>query len=135
LAILFPKTQFHLVDSIGKKIKVATAVSEAIGLQNTTFAQCRCRVGTDNLPNGTINTGFDFVVSRAVMPLPDLCAVSARTILPNGRNALPNGVICLKGGDLTAELAPFRKTATTLHLRDEFTEEYFKTKQVIHIPL
>ena len=126
LAIMFPEVRFHLLDSIGKKIKVAEAVAEAIGLRNVSFAHRRVEDETRR---------FDFVVSRAVMPLPDLVRLVRKNIEGKGMNALPNGLICLKGGDLTAELASFRKTATVFNLADEFGEEFFETKRVVHVPL
>ena len=126
LAIFFPEVHFHLIDSIGKKIKVGQAVAEAIGLKNVTFSHCR----------GEEEKGrFDFVVSRAAMPLADLVKIVRKNIRREQRNALPNGVICLKGGELEHEIQPFHKQAITLNLSDSFKETYFETKKVVYVPL
>lgn len=126
LAIFFPEVHFHLIDSIGKKIKVGQAVAEAIGLKNVTFSHCR----------GEEEKGkFDFVVSRAVMPLADLVKIVRKNIRREQRNALPNGIICLKGGELEHEIQPFHKQAITLNLSDSFKETYFETKKVVYVPL
>lgn len=124
LAILFPKCEFLLVDSIGKKIKVATEVSGAIGLTNVQFRHCRAEEEKGK---------FDFVVSRAVMPLPDLVKIIRKNISKEQHNALPNGLICLKGGNLESELHPFKKTAEADDLSMFFEEEYFKTKKIIYV--
>lgn len=126
LAILFPEVQFHLVDSIGKKIKVGEAVAEAIGLTNVSFRHCR---GEEEKQT------FDFVVSRAVMPLADLIKIVRKNIKKEQLNALPNGLICLKGGELQHEIQPFRKQAISLELSDYFSEEFFITKKVVYVPL
>lgn len=126
LAILFPNVQFHLVDSIGKKIKVGQAVAEAIGLSNVTFRHCRAEEEKQK---------FDFVVSRAVMPLADLVKIIRKNISKVQQNALPNGLICLKGGELEHEILPFRNQALSLNLSSYFNEEYFETKQVVYLPL
>lgn len=126
LAILFPEVQFHLVDSIGKKIKVGEAVAEAIGLTNVSFRHCR---GEEE------KQMFDFVVSRAVMPLADLIKIVRKNIKKEQLNALPNGLICLKGGELQHEIQPFRKQAVSLELSDYFNEEFFTTKKVVYVPL
>jgi 16S rRNA (guanine527-N7)-methyltransferase len=126
LAIYFPEVQFHLVDSIGKKIKVAQAVAEAIGLRNVSF-----RHGRGEEEKQT----FDFVVSRAVMPLVDLAKIVAVKIEKQQRNALPNGLICLKGGELQHEILPFRKKVESVELSRFFREEYFKSKKVVYVPL
>ena len=126
LAIFFPEVHFHLIDSIGKKIKVGQAVAEAIGLKNVSFSHCR----------GEEEKGkFDFVVSRAVMPLADLVKIIRKNIRREQRNALPNVVICLKGGELEHEIQPFHKQAITLNLSDSFKETYFETKKVVYVPL
>lgn len=126
LAILFPEVHFHLVDSIGKKIKVAQAVAEAIELENISFRHAR----------GEEEKGlFDFVVSRAVMPLADLVKIVRKNIKKEQKNALPNGLICLKGGELQHEILPFRNQAVSLNLHDHFKEEYFETKKVVYVPL
>lgn len=126
LAILFPNVHFHLVDSIGKKIKVGQAVAEGIGLTNISFCHCR----------GEEEKGlFDFVVSRAVMPLSDLVKIVRKNILKEQKNALPNGLICLKGGELQHEILPFKKQAISIELNEYFKEEFFKTKKVVYVPL
>jgi 16S rRNA (guanine527-N7)-methyltransferase len=126
LAIYFPGVQFHLVDSIGKKIKVAQSVAEAIGLTNVTFRHAR---GEEEKQT------FDFVVSRAVMPLVDLTKIVTKNIKKEQKNALPNGLICLKGGELQHEIQPFRNKAVSTELSGYFKEAYFKTKKVVYIPL
>ena len=124
LAILFPKCNFLLVDSIGKKIRVATEVSSAIGLENIQFRHCRAE---------EVKEQFDFVVSRAVMPLPDLVKIIRKSVSKEQQNALPNGLICLKGGNLEGELKPFKKTAEADDLSMYFEEEYFKTKKIVYV--
>ncbi|MDR0749998.1 MAG: 16S rRNA (guanine(527)-N(7))-methyltransferase RsmG [Tannerellaceae bacterium] len=126
LAIYFPNVQFHLVDSVGKKIKVAQAVAGAIGLTNVTFCHAR---GEEEKQT------FDFVVSRAVMPLVDLTKIVAKNIKKQQKNALPNGLICLKGGELQHEIQPFRNKALSIELSAYFKEDYFKTKKTVYIPL
>ena len=126
LAILFPEVQFHLVDSIGKKIKVAQSIAEAIGLKNVTFRHAR---GEEE------KRLFDFVVSRAVMPLADLVKIVRKNIRKEQINALPNGLICLKGGELEHEVQPFRNQALVINLSNSFQEEYFETKKVVYVPL
>ena len=124
LAILFPEVKFHLVDSIGKKVRVATEVANAIGLKNVTFRPARAEEEKQL---------FDFVVSRAVMPLGDLIKIIKKNISPRQQNALPNGLICLKGGELEHEAMPF-KNKTTLHsLSEDFEEEFFQTKKVVYV--
>lgn len=126
LAIFFPEVQFHLVDSIGKKIKVGQAVAESIGLKNVTFKHAR----------GEEEKGmFDFVVSRAVMPLADLVKIIKKNIKKEQQNALPNGLICLKGGELQHEVFPFRNKTVMEDLCNYFQEEFFKTKKVVYVPL
>ncbi|MDH6358077.1 16S rRNA (guanine527-N7)-methyltransferase [Parabacteroides sp. PF5-9] len=126
LAILYPEVRFHLIDSIGKKIKVAQAVADAIQLKNVTFRHCR---GEEE------KQLFDFVVSRAVMPLSDLVKIVKKNIRKEQLNALPNGLICLKGGELQHEILPFRNKAVSIELQDHFKEPYFETKKVVYVPL
>lgn len=126
LAIFFPEVTFHLVDSIGKKIKVAQAVAEAVGLRNVTFRHCRVEEE---------KRMFDFVVSRGVMPLADLAKLSRKNISREQRNALPNGIICLKGGEIEHEIQAFRKQAIVMSLGDYFKEEFFSTKKAVYVPL
>lgn len=126
LAILFPECQFLLIDSIGKKIKVATAVATALGLSNVKLLQENAR-----LERGK----FDFVVSRAVMAAPELVQIVQKNVAREQRNALPNGLLCLKGGELAEELKPFHRKAQVWNLSEEFEEEFFETKKVVYIPL
>ena len=126
LAILFPEVQFVLLDSIGKKVKVAENVAQAIGLRNV---ECRHARAEEEARK------FDFIVSRAVMPLPDLVRITKKNIAREQRNALPNGILCLKGGDLQAELAPFKKQVVEYELSAYFAEEFFETKKVIYLPV
>lgn len=126
LAILFPRVSFLLLDSIEKKIKVTTDIACQIGLENTECIHARIEQEKRQ---------FDFVVSRAVMPLPDLVNVSRKNIARDQHNALPNGILCLKGGDLQEELKPFKNTAVQYKLSDYFDEEFYKTKKVVYLPL
>ena len=126
LAILFPECQFKLIDGTGKKIRVAQEVAQAIGLKNCEPAHLR---GEDEKGK------YDFIVSRAVMPLPDLVKIVKKNIAKEQRNALPNGIICLKGGNLDAELQPYRKLVEKAELSQWFDEEWFKEKYVIYLPL
>ena len=125
LAILFPDCQFKLIDGTGKKIRVAQEVSDAIGLKNCHPEHLR---GEDEKGK------YDFVVSRAVMPLPDLVKIVRKNIAKTQQNALPNGIICLKGGDLQAEIRPFHKIVETTDISTFFKEEWFKEKHVIYLP-
>ena len=126
LAILFPEVQFTLIDSIGKKIKVGTEVANAIGLKNIAFKHLRVQDEKGK---------FDFVVSRAVMPLDELVKLVKKNISPKQHNALPNGLICLKGGELQHEILPFKNIAETCELGEIFEGEFFKTKKVVYLPL
>ncbi len=126
LAILFPDSEFKLIDGTGKKILVAKEVCKAIGLKNCHPEHLR---GEDEKEK------YDFVVSRAVMPMPDLVKIVRKNILREQRNALPNGVICLKGGDLQAELQPFRRIVQCDDLSQWFSEPWFREKHVIYLPL
>ena len=125
LAILFPDCRFKLIDGTGKKIRVAQEVSDAIGLKNCHPEHLR---GEDEKGK------YDFVVSRAVMPLPDLVKIVRKNIAKTQQNALPNGIICLKGGDLQAEIRPFHKIVETTDISTFFKEEWFKEKHVIYLP-
>ena len=126
LAILFPDCQFKLIDGTGKKIRVAQEVCNAIGLKNCNPVQLR---GEDEKGK------YDFVVSRAVMALPDLEKIVRKNIAKPQRNALPNGIICLKGGDLQAETRPFHNIVELTEISDFFSEEWFKEKHVIYLPI
>jgi len=126
LAILFPECRFKLIDGTGKKIRVAQEVSQAIGLKNCEPTHLR----------GEEEKGkYDFIVSRAVMPLPDLVKIVRKNVSKTQRNALPNGVICLKGGDLQAELRPYAKIVEATDISTFFKEEWFKEKHVIYLPI
>ena len=124
LAILFPNVQFHLVDSIGKKVRVANEVATAIGLKNVKFSHARAE---------EIKEQYDFVVTRAVMPMVDLMKVARKNIKKEQHNAVPNGIIALKGGELAGEIASMKNICTVWELSDFFEEEYFKTKKVVHV--
>ncbi len=126
LAILFPEVQFTLIDSIGKKIKVGTEVSNAIGLKNIVLKHLRVQEE---------KAKFDFVVSRAVMPLDDLVKLVKKNIKKECKNAIPNGLICLKGGELQHEILLYKNIADTYEVSDYFKEEFFKTKKVVYLPL
>ena len=126
LAIMFPEVHFHLIDSIGKKIRTAGEIASAVGLENVTWAQVRVEEVKDK---------YDFVVSRAVMPLEDLYRLCRKNIAKEQHNALPNGLICLKGGELQREIQPFRNRADQTDLSSWFEEEYFKTKKVVYLPV
>lgn len=126
LAILFPETNFHLVDSIGKKIKVAMAVSEAIGLKNVVCSH-------QNVIE--VKEKYDFVVSRAVMQMGELVKLIKKNIHHDQRNSLPNGVICLKGGDIRNEMAAFKHCSETWNLSAYFENKFFETKKVAYVTL
>lgn len=126
LAILFPDANFKLIDGTGKKIRVANEVAHAIGLENVLAQHLR----------GEEEKGkFDFIVSRAVMPLPDLMKIVRKNVANDQHNALENGVIVLKGGDLQEEVRPYRKIAMVEELSQWFDEEWFKTKNLIYVPV
>ena len=126
LAIIFPNVQFKLIDRTGKKIKVVNEVSTAIGLKN---------VVAEQLSGEEEKGSYDFVVSRAVMPLPDLMKIVRKNISKkNQHNSLPNGLICLKGGDLTAETRPFKNIVSVTEIYNKFKEEWFKEKNIIYLP-
>jgi 16S rRNA (guanine527-N7)-methyltransferase len=124
LAILFPECNFHLVDSIGKKIKVATEISNSIGLKNVKLSHAR---------GESIKNKYHFVVTRAVMPLIDLMKTVRKNVSNEQFNVLPNGIIALKGGELQSEMASMKNICTTWDLKDYFEEEFFITKKVVHV--
>lgn len=126
LAILFPNCHFRLIDGTGKKIRVATEVANAIGLKN-----CHPEHKRGEEEKGK----YDFVVSRAVMPLPDLERIVRKNISTKQRNAMPNGIICLKGGNVEGEIQPFHKYAEVSEISQWFDEEWFKEKYVIFLPI
>lgn len=123
LAILFPEVKFHLVDRIGKKLKVAEEIAKACGLDNVTF---------QHGDFGECKVMADFVVSRAVMPQPDLVKLIRKNISKECRNALPNGLISLKGGDLSGELLPIAGHSEVVDISSYFDEPYFKTKKIAY---
>lgn len=126
LAILFPDCEFKLIDGTGKKIRVAQEVAQAVGLTNCHPEHLR---GEDERGQ------YHFVVSRAVMPLPDLVKIVRKNIAKPQRNALPNGILCLKGGDLQAETQPFRNIVETTDISTFFAEDWYKGKYVIYLPI
>lgn len=126
LAVMFPNVSFHLVDRIGKKITVAKSIAEAIGLNNVTFQHGDIK---------EVKGSFDFIVSRAVMDFNDMTKLVKRLISATGHNAIPNGLICLKGGDLTEELAKWKNQVLIDELRSYFKEPYFETKEVVYLPI
>lgn len=126
LAILFPECQFTLIDSIGKKIKVASEIAKAIGLTNVTCIQERAEMEKGK---------FDFVISRAVMPLGDLVKLIRKNVSNNHQNAMPNGLIVLKGGDLQSETHAYRKYVEITDIHQIFTDEWYKDKSVVYLPL
>ena len=126
LAIMFPEANFKLIDGTGKKILVTEKVVEAIGLENVMAAQMR---GEDERGK------FDFVVSRAVMPLPDLMKIVRKNIAPDQHNSLPNGLLVLKGGNVQEEVKPFRRIAQTEAVKQWFEELWFDEKYIIYIPI
>lgn len=123
LAIMFPNAHFHLLDSVGKKIRVCQEIVDALGLQNVTTQWARAE---------EVKERFHFVVSRAVMPLADLVKIVRKIISPEQFNALPNGLICLKGGELEHEVMPMKHSTMITPLSDYFSEEYFQTKKVVY---
>ncbi|WP_456099422.1 16S rRNA (guanine(527)-N(7))-methyltransferase RsmG [Prevotella histicola] len=125
LAIFFPEANFKLIDGTGKKVRVAQEVANAIGLENVLPAHLR----------GEEEKGkFDFIVSRAVMPLPDLIKIVKKNIACDQHNVLPNGVIVLKGGNLEGELMPYKRIAEKTELSQWFEEDWFKEKYLIYVP-
>ena len=126
LAILFPECKFTLIDSIAKKIRVGQEVATAIGLTNITLKHLRAQEEKSK---------YDFVVSRAVMPLSDLVTLIRKNIASRQHNAMPNGLICLKGGELTHEIIPFKSIAESYEISTYFNEDYFKTKKIVYVPL
>ena len=125
LAILFPEVKFLLLDSIGKKIRVAEEVAAAVGLTNVDVVHARAEEE---------KRLFHFIVSRAVMPLPELISITRKNITNEEINAIPNGFICLKGGDLSAETAPFRHIVEEVSLSSYFADPFFQTKKLIYVP-
>ena len=126
LAIMFPEVRFTLIDSTGKKVRVAQEVASAIGLTNCEFLHARME---------EVKEKYEFVVSRAVMPLDDLVRIVRKNIADKQKNALPNGLICLKGGELRGEIEKYRKIASLYELSEWYKEEYFETKKGVYLPL
>lgn len=126
LAVYYPEVTFHLVDRIGKKLRVAQDIAQRIGLTNVTFQHGDVK---------EVKGKFDFVVSRAVMELGELVPLVKRLIAPDDHNAIPNGLICLKGGDLNSEVSEFRNQVLIDELSSYFNEDFFKTKKVLYLPL
>lgn len=126
LAIMFPECHFHLVDSIGKKVKVCTEVAQALNLKNVTTEWTRAE---------NIRNKYHFVVSRAVMPLADLVKIVRKNIATEQINSMPNGLICLKGGELANETLPMRSHTLITPLSDYFEEEFYSTKSVVYTSL
>ena len=126
LAILFPEVQFHMVDSIGKKIKVVQDIVTQLGLTNATY---------ENIRAEQLKSKYDFVVSRAVTSLAEFVVWVQGKINKRGQHSVQNGIFYLKGGDLEEEIKPFKKKATIFDIKDYFSEEYFETKRIIYLPL
>lgn len=126
LAIMFPECQFKLIDGTGKKIRVCQEIASAIGLKNVVAEHLR----------GEDETGkFDFIVSRAVMPLPDMVKIVRKNVSKEQHNAMPNGIFCLKGGNLESEIHPFKNIVEQTDLSSFFNEEWFKEKHLIYLPI
>ena len=126
LAIMFPECKFHLVDRTGKKIKVATDIAAQIGLTNVTFQHGDV---------AEVKEKFDFVVSRAVMQLDSLIPLIRKNIKKDCINSIPNGLICLKGGELEGEIGKVKMPSITANISDYFSDEFFKTKKVVYIQI
>lgn len=124
LAILFPETDFYLVDSIGKKIKVVQGVAEALGLRNVTAEQIRVE---------DTKGGYDFIVSRAVTAFPAFVELTRNKIRKGGNNMFPNGILYLKGGDFEEEIKPYTSAIKVYDIPGFFTEDFFETKKVIYL--
>lgn len=126
LAILFPECHFTLIDSIGKKIRVATEIAKAIGLTNVTCIQERAEMEKGK---------FDFVISRAVMPLDDLVKLIRKNISTKHHNAMPNGLMVLKGGNLEGETQSYRKYVEITDISQIFHGDWYKEKSVVYLPI
>lgn len=126
LAIMFPDVEFHLVDSIGKKVRVAGEIAKSIGLTNVRTSHSRAE---------DIKEKYSFVVSRAVMQLPELVKICRKNISNEQKNVLPNGIICLKGGNMEAETQPFRKFCEIIDINTWFSEEFFNDKKVVYVQI
>ncbi len=126
LAIFFPAVQFHLVDSIGKKIKVVNSIVQSLQLKNVRAEQIRAEF---------LREKYDFVVSRAVTKLPEFVSWIQKNISGKQKNAHPNGIIYLKGGELNEEIQPFKKKVLIQHIHEYFEEDFFETKKIVYLPL
>lgn len=126
LAILLPELQFTLIDSIGKKIKVVEAIKSELGLKNVIAKQLNVK---------ELKEKFDFVVSRAVTTLPEFVSLASKNVSPNDKNSIPNGILYLKGGDLTQETKPFHKIVQIMEVSNFFEEEFFETKKIVYVPI
>ncbi|MEI7422071.1 MAG: 16S rRNA (guanine(527)-N(7))-methyltransferase RsmG [Prolixibacteraceae bacterium] len=126
LAILFPESQFTLIDSIGKKIRVVQEITGQLKLQNINAQKNRIQ---------EIKTRYDFVISRAVTAFPEFVSMVRKNISPHSKNALPNGILYLKGGDFEEEIKPFKSSAEIFGLSQIFSEPFFETKKVIYLPV
>ncbi len=126
LAILFPQSHFTLIDSIGKKIKVATEISQCIGLKNIELRHQRIQENKEK---------YDFIVSRAVMKLDKLSQLCRKNVSKLQQNAIPNGLICLKGGVISEEIKPFKQIIDVVDISNYFEEAFFDTKKVVYLPL
>lgn len=127
LAILYPNCQFHLIDRIGKKIRVATEIAQAVGLSNVTF---------QHGDSGECREKYDYVISRAVMPLEGLVKASSKNIAAttSPANRYAPGIVCLKGGDLAEEIAAIRRPVVEIPITDFFNESFFDTKEIVYVP-
>ena len=126
LAVMFPEVKFHLIDRIGKKVNVAREIAEKLGLENVTFqhgdmSECKLKA--------------DFVVSRAVTDLPTLVKISRKNISKENRNALPNGLIALKGGELHSELDKYKAVSEVVPVSNYFSLPFFETKKIVYTPI
>lgn len=126
LAIMFPDVKFHLIDRIAKKLRVAESIAASINLENVTFQHADA---------GECHEKYDFVVSRAVMPQPDLVKIIKKNISTDNRNAIPNGLITLKGGDIIKELGKLTSVSEIIPISDYFPQEYFDTKLIVYTPV
>lgn len=126
LAVMFPHVHFHLIDRVGKKVKVAQEIAEKLGLENVTF---------QHGDMGECHEKVDFIVSRAVADQPSLIKISKKNILDKGRNAIPNGLITLKGGDIAGELGKFASVSEIIPVSNYFSEPYFESKKIVFTPL
>lgn len=126
LAVLFPHVQFHLVDRVGKKLRVAQDIAQNAGINNISIQHGDIK---------EVKGKYDFVVSRAVMELSQMVPLLQRLIANKSNNAMPNGLITLKGGDLTSEIAPYSAKVIVDELNNYFEEDFFKTKKIVYLPI